>query len=292
MHRGCEMENSLAIRNENCTGIAEWQMMKDQASVLVKTGFLPESIKTAEQAMAIMLTGKELGIPPMQALRGVHVIKGTPSIRPELMLALCVQRIRGFKYHFGLCDDKSATFICSRPEMSEPFISTFTLEDAKRAQLTANPSWSKYPANMLRWRAVGNALHIVAPDVLVGIYTPDELGVEVDESGDVIDVPVTSGEPVAADSESIIGSGNLNKKIHAMCHTAFGKTDAGKEEFVLLKKQLFGENIKTPDMTASQASTVIDALQAIIDGDRNKPSEAESAGDAEVAEFKELYPEN
>ncbi len=260
------MSTELA-RREDTLAVGEWQMMKDQATVLVRTGFLPASIKTAEQAMAIMLTGKELGIPPMQALRGVHVIQGTPAIKPELMLALCVKRIPGFKYNFGVCDANSATFVCSRPEMSEPYTSTFTMEDAKRAGLTNNPTWSKYPANMLRWRAVGNALHIVAPDVLVGVYTPEEMGAVVDANGEVIEAP----EPVVTvvvDAESATGvdtgpspEDQVRAEIKNVCKAK--RLDA--QAFKALVAMALGEegaNLKPSEMDLSQLGRVLDALNA------------------------------
>lgn len=171
--------------------------------MLVKTGFLPASIKTPEQAVAIMLTGRELGVAPMQSLRGINVIKGTPTVKPELMLALCVQRVPGFTYSFGRCTNESAEFICKRSERSEDYHSVFTMDDAKRAGLVSNQNWQQYPANMLRWRAVGNALHIVCPDVLVGIYTPDELGAATNEAGELIDEPqvVVSDEAISENGE-------------------------------------------------------------------------------------------
>lgn len=192
-------ENGLAVRQNN-TGITpaeEWRAMTEQADMLVKSGFLPDSVKTPAQALAIMMTGKELGLPPMQSIRGITVIKGTPSMKPETMLALCISRVPGFRYDWGECSVKSATVTVSRPSMATPFVSTFTWDDAVAAGLTVttykeggkgeNKMWKAYPANMLRWRALGNALHVCCPDVLVGIYTPEELGADVNADGEIID---------------------------------------------------------------------------------------------------------
>ena len=173
------------------TGLVNWQVMREQSEVLLKSGFLPKSITSPEQAMAIILTGQELGLPAMQALRGITVIQGQPTIKPELMLALCVNRIPGFTYSLGACTNERAEFTCSRPGMSKPYISVFTMEDAKRAGLSGKGgAWTTFPGNMLRWRAVGNGLHISCPDVLVGIYTADEITAgSVTVEGEVIDVP-------------------------------------------------------------------------------------------------------
>ena len=45
----------------------ELATMKELASLLVKSGLLPQAIKTPEQAIVIILKAKELNIPPIQA---------------------------------------------------------------------------------------------------------------------------------------------------------------------------------------------------------------------------------
>ena len=50
----------------------------------------------------------------------------------------------------------------------------FSLEDAARAKL-AGDNWQKYPAAMLRARVITAAARAYAPDVLDGVYDPDEL---------------------------------------------------------------------------------------------------------------------
>lgn len=167
--------------------IAEWQDMKEKALVLLKSGFMPKAINTVDKVLTVALTGKELGLPLMQSLRGIHVIDQVPVIKPELLLALCIQRINGFKFWWGKSDNTEAHVFISRPEMNEPFESVFTIEDAKKAGLLSKSNWNNYPANMLRWRALANALHATCPEVLVGIYTPDEIQAETTQDGEIIE---------------------------------------------------------------------------------------------------------
>jgi hypothetical protein len=58
----------------------------------------------------------------------------------------------------------------------EETVSTrYTLEDARKAGLIRNgSSWEKYPRQMLRWRAIGDALRIIAPDATAGFLSPEE----------------------------------------------------------------------------------------------------------------------
>jgi hypothetical protein len=67
---------------------------------------------------------------------------------------------------------------------------TFTIEDAKQAQLIKPDSgWDKYPANMLRWRAIGYCIDVVFPDVIGGMKRSDDLGVNITPEGDVWQQP-------------------------------------------------------------------------------------------------------
>jgi hypothetical protein len=266
------MATELAVYQER--GLYTWQEMKEQARELVPTGFLPESIKTPQQAMAIMLTGKELGLPPMQAIRGINIIKGNPTIKPELMLAMCLQRIPGFQYEFRNCDNKSATFACKRPSMMSEYVSTFTMEDAKTAGLTGNPSWTKYPGNMLRWRAVANALHIVAPDVLVGIYTPEEIGAEVNADGSVTSEwqQQNAPEPITVEAEIVEddkATPNDIRRIHAIAGQKFGKTkdvaEESKAKFKAIKEQVLGADKPSNEMTVDEINQVCSVMEMLPD---------------------------
>jgi hypothetical protein len=66
---------------------------------------------------------------------------------------------------------------------------TFTIEDAKRAELVKPGSgWVKYPQAMLFARAISAGCRTYTPDVFNGtlIYSPDEMGAEVGEDGEVL----------------------------------------------------------------------------------------------------------
>lgn len=153
----------------------EWESMRDMANVLVKSGFLPEALDTAEKALAVLICGRELGIPPMQAIRGIHVVQGKPSLSAELMLALAYQNIPGFRFRVDASNEQLCKVTAQRPGAEAVTIS-FSMSDAQRAGLTGKDSWKKYPGPLLRARATSAVLRIVAPDAIRGIYTPGELG--------------------------------------------------------------------------------------------------------------------
>jgi hypothetical protein len=160
------------------------------AKELVTTGFLPSAIKTPAQAVAIILTGQELGLPPMKSLRLINVIQGKPCLAAELQLALFKQR--GGRAQWQESSEKSATITLTHPN-GDTHTETFTLADADRAGLLKKGgNWSTYPKIMLRWRAVSNGLKAIAPDILSGVYDPDEMGAVVDmQTGEVVELPAT-----------------------------------------------------------------------------------------------------
>lgn len=146
------------------------------AETLVKTGFLPQAIKTPAQAVAVILTGRELGIGPMQALRSINVIQGKPALSAELMLALFKRR--GGNAVWKESTDTKAVLWLKHPNGDE-HTETFTLEDARRADLLGKSNWKVYPKAMLRARCASAGLRAIAPDVTAGMYDPDELGAEI-----------------------------------------------------------------------------------------------------------------
>jgi hypothetical protein len=168
----------------------EWKALREQASALVKSGFLPRAVNTAEKVLTIFLTGRELGIGPMQAVRSINVIDGRPSCSAELMLALAYKRIPGFQCQVE-STDKSCTATSQRPG-GKPIVTTFNLDDAKRAGVDGKDNWRKYPAAMLRARAISANLRVSAPDAILGMYTPDEM--EIEETEKQVTVAVVAPE--------------------------------------------------------------------------------------------------
>lgn len=151
------------------------------ARIAVASGYT--SCRKVEEAAMLMITGQELGLLPGQSLRGIYVVSGKPVLSADLMVAV-VRRS-------GLCDSwhtvESTTERCTittrRRGESADSTRTWTMADAARAGITGKQTWSQYPATMLRHRCAADLAREVYPDVLMGLYDPEELGAEpeVDE---------------------------------------------------------------------------------------------------------------
>lgn len=169
----------------------------EAAKRFVDSGLLPSAIKTPQQALTIMQTGRELGIPPTYALRNIHVISGKPTASAELLMAL-VRRT----YGQGAIRVKEASNTACTVEYREvgwdgTSTLTFTIEDAKQANLLGKDTWKAYPRAMLRSRAVSEVVRMAFPECIAGLYTPEEMGADVTvaSDGSVEIVDVAASEP-------------------------------------------------------------------------------------------------
>src|SRR5690606_28625265 len=142
---------------------------------LSKSTLLPSALRGKPADLAvIMITGHELGLSPMQALRGLHVVEGRPVLSADLIVGL-VKKHPACKY-FRLVEstDERATYETLREGDPEPTRITWTIQQATKAGLTGRNNWRAHPAAMLRARASAALARAVYPDVAMGIYDPDE----------------------------------------------------------------------------------------------------------------------
>lgn len=164
--------------NPASIGASDWGAMREMATTLVKSGFLPKSINTPEKAIAIIITGQEIGLGPMQALRSIHIIEGKPTMGAELMMALALKRVPGGYIKIVECTNDQCVVRAGRSR-GDTADYRFTIEDAKRAGLLGKSNWKNYPRAMLRSRVISEAVKAVFPDAMIGAYTAEELGHEV-----------------------------------------------------------------------------------------------------------------
>lgn len=177
--------NGLATQHGELT---EWDRMRQQAKTLVDSGFLPKAINTPEKALAVMQTGKELGLAPMQALRSIHIIDGKPTMSADLIAGLVMSRHPGAVLRVVESTNEKCIIQAGR---SGQQLGTFefSMADANRAQLTAKDNWKKYPRAMLRARCITETARAVFPDAVMGLYDPDELGAVTGPNGEVEALP-------------------------------------------------------------------------------------------------------
>lgn len=155
------------------------------AQQLVASGFLPAHIKQA-QAFAIITLGQELGIGAWAALNGINVIQNKPTVSPQLMLGL-INRT-GQLEDMGIGDDGKACSVTMKRRGRSAHTEIFSDADAQRLGLSGKSNWKSQPAVMRKWRAVAACARVVFPDVIQGLYTPEEIApdsVSVNDDGEM-----------------------------------------------------------------------------------------------------------
>lgn len=172
------------------------------ANALAKSKVVPTTLQgKPDDIFAILAMGAEIGIKPMQALNSINVIQGKPTISPQLMMAM----VRG-KLPSAIIDikqnaeTKSVTVKASRSkeefEAGLYYEAVWDFDRATRMGLATKDNYVKQAKTMLTWRAVAEACRMQFPDIIMGLYVPEEFQ---DFDGSEIKKPLTSKEMLDED---------------------------------------------------------------------------------------------
>lgn len=164
-------------------GPAEWRAIQQQVKVIANTNFVPQVYRgKPDEIMAVVLTARELGIGPMQALKHINMVQGRPTLSAELMVALV--RRAGHSIS-GSATDQKAVVTGRRRDSGDEITVEWTVEMARKAKLLPKDNWQAYTQSMLWARAVSQLCRMLFADCLGGVsYTPEDMG-EVEVQGRV-----------------------------------------------------------------------------------------------------------
>ena len=170
---------------------------------IAPTEFVPKGLRGRPVAiLACILTGRELGLGPMESLRSVDIIDGRPSPSGEWMVSRVFDA--GHVIYAKEQTAEKCTVVGRRRDDLGNTVAemefTFTHAMAQRAGLTNKTNWKNYPEAMLYWRAVSQLCRQFFPDVLRGIkYLPDELGLDTwhETPVELVTPAVTEYQPAA-----------------------------------------------------------------------------------------------
>lgn len=172
------------------TAIQNYADLENVAKAMVSSGYFTDSTKVS-QAIVKIMAGREIGLGPFSSMNGIHIIQGKPAFGAGIM-ASKVKSSGRYNYRVTEMTDTVCTI-----EFLEYLngswittgVSSFSIADAKKA---GTKNLDKFPRNMLFARAMSNGVRWYCPDVMNGsvVYTPEELGADVDQDGNVINVEV------------------------------------------------------------------------------------------------------
>jgi hypothetical protein len=264
---------------------ADWATMKEQATMMIKSGFLPPAIKTPEQVIAIAMTGRELGVGMMESIRGVNVIQGKPTVSPQLMLALARRtgELENIALHApgkpGTPTDATGAECHIKRRGQSDHVTVFGPAEAKAMGLSDKDNYKKQAATMYQWRALSANLRFTFSDAVSGLYTPEEIdpALEVNEEGSIAspNAPATQ-PPVAMPQEKAIEAQVVEAKsgiTHAQRALLFKLArEVWKEDAEKTLKGYIEFNFKaegTSDLTQEQFDQTITTLKDLAQAAEN-----------------------
>jgi hypothetical protein len=155
----------------------------EYARFLSTSGLLPAQYRDRPgNVLYAVEFGEMLGIRPMAAITGVHVIEGKPSASAALISALV--RRAGHRLRVTGNDEKAVAEIIRSDDPEFVYRAEWNLDRARTAELLGKGNWKKYPAAMLKARAITEVARDACEEALMGMhYTPEELGADVDAEG-------------------------------------------------------------------------------------------------------------
>lgn len=185
----------------------------EYARELANSGLLPAAYRRQPANVLYAVEyGDMLGLSPMAAITGVHIIEGKPSASAGLISALV--RRAGHKLRVRGDDKQAVAQIIRSDDPGFTYEAKWTLDRAVTANLctlkNGKPfardskgrplAWEKYPAAMLKARAITEVARDACEEALFGLhYTPEELGADVDGEGNVVGgtiIPDDTAPPV------------------------------------------------------------------------------------------------
>ena len=147
---------------------ARWRL----CTALTRSGMIPQ--KSPEAALAVMLKGFELGVPPMQAFASIHFFDGKLTLEAALADALAARKL-GVRKKILQWTAEICRIKYTRPGW-DPVTAEFTIGEARQAGLLAKKNWKSYPRDMLAARAKARGLRMIAPDYFAGMIAQEETG--------------------------------------------------------------------------------------------------------------------
>lgn len=149
------------------------QVMADVAKLaeyIADTELVPDAVRRRPAAVAaIILTGREMGLPPMMALRHIHLVKGKPGMSAEIMRAQVLAA--GHELDYVETSDTRCVVKGRRRGESEWLTVSFTVAQARTAKIDLGG----YPEDKLVARATSRLCRRKFADCIAGIPTVDEI---------------------------------------------------------------------------------------------------------------------
>lgn len=150
-------------------------------AALAVSDLVPGNYRDKPQNMiVVVMSGAELGIPPMQSLRLYHLMDGVPRLSAEGIRSIVIVSPDCEYFEPQTMSELASTWIGKRRGRPEKSV-TWTIERARKAGLVDRKNrdgspgnWMKYPEDMLNARASAQLARLVWPHIAAGLISREE----------------------------------------------------------------------------------------------------------------------
>lgn len=168
-----EMSNQLMILEEEKKIL---NAHREKLAILRDGGMLPKGCDEKE-AWARMCVGVEMKMRPMQALNGIAIVNGRPTLHtdsiPSIIAASGLLEDQGHEF-IGEGDKLACRFWCKKRGLNTIQEWTYSVADARSAGLMNRETWKSHLRKMLFNRARTYCLRNTFPEVLGNMYDTEE----------------------------------------------------------------------------------------------------------------------
>lgn len=248
------------------------------AKAVAGTQMIPKHFQgKPDECAAAMLYGASLGLDPMQSVRQIYVVHGQAALYARAMSAL----VQGAGHQVWTVEstDQSVTVSGQRRGSERVETATWTFQRAQTAGYTNNAKYKTDPQAMLYSKALSEVCRKIAPDVLSGVYSVEEMQLEQPaaptkpqgmaglraavapeqptEYTQVQDEPQETGEaPTDAQRKRMFAA-------FASAGMPDARTTEGRQARLDFTGSVVGREVASSnDLTAAEVGQVIDALEA------------------------------
>lgn len=200
--------------------LQQWTALQGLAATLAKSGMMPKALSTPEAVLAVMLTGRELGMGPMEAARSLHYVEGRVVMDASAQLARALRAGVTLEWHASTAEVADVTM----RRGGSSYRSTWTIAMAQRAGLAGRGTWRAHTEAMLRARAITAGIRAFCPDVLgAGVYSPDEAEDIRATATQTTTTPAAPSEPEPVAAEVVEGHHPTWDRDRGRFHAALGE---------------------------------------------------------------------
>lgn len=148
-------------------------------TALAATSMVPQHFQNKpDDAAAAIMYGNELGLPAIQSLQQIFVVRGKPSMFARAMVAIILSK--GHRIFEVESSPTSVTWAAVRRDTGDELVATWTIDRATQAGFTSNKLYETQPVEMLRAKAQSEVARNLFPDILLGMSAREDLELQSD----------------------------------------------------------------------------------------------------------------